>query len=123
VAQHRIYRSSAPVASHFREATCAEVNCEHYLAGWQTILPENDTDNADWIRHQSRLRFTETRSDGTVTFRFEPGQPCFSRNTHRVSLDRPHIFTVGNGYSGFSRREPAQWVDEMGNDLHRIKES
>ena len=87
MAQHRIYRSSAPVASHFREATCDEVNCEHYLAGWQTILPENDTDNADWIRHQSRLRFTETRSDGTVIAGSHVG------NLHNGSMKWAMIYT------------------------------
>ena len=114
------FRASAPPSTHFRAATCAEVDCTHYLGGWQTILADNDKDNAAWIRNYSGLQFTESRSDGTVTFTFAPGQPCFRRNEHRTSLDRPSIFTVNNG-QGFSRREPEQWVDEMGEQLHKLE--
>ena len=74
----------------------------------------------DWIRFESRLQFTETQDAELITFTFAPGQPCFRRNTHRISLDRPQIFTVNNG-RGFSRREPAQWVDDMGEQLNKLK--
>ena len=114
------YRASAPPSTHFRPATCAEVDCTHYLGGWQTILADNDKDNADWIRNYSGLHFTESRSEGTVTFTFAPGQPCFRRNQHLISLERPSIFTVNNG-RGFSRKEPDQWVDEMGEQLHKFE--
>ena len=117
---HQTYRASAPPATHFRGATCKEIDCPHYLAGWQTILPEADYDNVYWIQQVSGLRFTESRTEGLITFTFAPGQDCFRRNEHRISLDRPQIFTVNNG-RGFSRREPAQWVDEMGEQLHKLK--
>ena len=114
------FRASAPPSTHFRAATCAEVDCTHYLGGWQTILADNDKDNAAWIRNFSGLQFTESRSNGTVTFTFASGQPCFRRNEHRISLERPSIFTVNSG-QGFSRREPEQWVDEMGEQLHKLE--
>ena len=114
------YRASAPPSTHFRPATCAEVDCTHYLGGWQTILADNDKDNAAWIRNYSGLQFTESRSDGTVAFTFAPGQPCCRRNAPRISLERPSIFTVNSGL-GFSRREPDQWVDEMGEQLEKLE--
>ena len=30
-----------PHASHYRPATCAEVDCSHYLNGWQTVVDES----------------------------------------------------------------------------------
>ena len=113
------YRASAPSASHFRAATCKEVDCSQYLAGWKTVLPLGH-EHVDWIRHESRLRFIESQDADLITFTFAPGQSCFRRNEHRISLDRPHIFTVNNG-RGFSRREPAQWVDDMGEQLNKLK--
>ena len=113
------FRASAPPSTHFRPATCKEVDCTHYLGGWQTILP-TDHQHLEWIRHHSGLHFTESRSDGTVTFTFPPGQPCFRRTEHRISLERPSIFTVNNG-RGFSRREPDAWVDEMGEQLEKLE--
>jgi len=114
------FRASAPPATHFRPATCAEVDCTHYLGGWHTILPTGAHTTLEWIRHESGLQFTESQEDDLVTFTFAPGQSCFRRNQHRISLERPSIFTVNSGL-GFSRREPDQWVDEMGEQLHKLE--
>tara|TARA_Y100001951_G_C11297545_1_gene276734 strand:- start:4475 stop:4750 length:276 start_codon:yes stop_codon:yes gene_type:complete len=90
------------------------------MKGWKTILPVGHP-YIQWIQYESGLRYKETRKeDNTVEFLFYAGQQCFRRELHRKSLDRPHIFTVNNG-RGFSRREDAQWVDEMGEQLHRLK--
>ena len=116
---HQIYRASAPPSTHFRAATCKEVDCHEYLAGWKTVLP-SDHEYLGWIRHESGLRFTESQEAGLTTFLFAAGQACFRRSGHTISLDRPHIFTVNNG-GRFSRREPAQWVDEMGEQLNKLR--
>jgi hypothetical protein len=115
------YRASAPKATHTRAATCKEVDCHEYLAGWKTVVSVN-LPEIGWIRHESGLRFTESREGKLITFLFAPGQACFSRNkaSHRIALNRTHIYTVNNG-RGFSRREPAQWVDEMGEQLYKLR--
>lgn len=113
------YRATAPKATHTKSATCKEVDCYEYLTGWKTMLP-HDHEYLGWIRHESRLRFTESQEAGLVTFLFAPGQECFLRNKHRIALNRTHIYSVSNG-RGFSRREPDQWVDEMGEQLHKLE--
>ena len=123
------FRASAPPSTHYREATCIEVDCEKLRIGWHTVkpkkmIPDQWIEFADFMRrNESRMRFKEYQDkNGDSAFFYFPGQICFEGRTrkHRISLERPSIFTVNNG-RGFSRREPDAWVDEMGEQLHKLE--
>lgn len=76
--------------SHWREASCAEVDCPHYLGGWRTVVGSNSA-QAGYIRHNSNRAFTETKTDdGVSAFVFSAGQRCFRE--HKMPLDRPAHF-------------------------------
>jgi hypothetical protein len=122
----RTFMIRAPLETHWRPATCAEVDCPHYLGGWDSIIDETDPDlgqaQAHHIRHDSGRRFTEERNAvGLTIFHFEPGQTCFDAATHRTLLGRPELFIVREGDSrGNPRGTPARvhqtpdnWVEEF----------
>ena len=82
---------------HWREASCEEVGCVNYMAGWKTILPSNDMANITLIRG-SRLEFREEREDGLVVFVFPPGQECFTGQGggHKVAVGRDPLLSKDN---------------------------
>lgn len=120
----------APRATHFRPATCAEVDCPMHLDGWQSVIDESTElgqEQAYYIRNGSRRRFTEDRNlmPGVTVFVFEAGQTCFRQ--HEQRLDRPELFIVrGGDWRGNptgERRQHANgddWVDEFANHQDRL---
>lgn len=97
VTAYKTYGMAFPKQTHTRPATCAEVDCQAYENGWKTVVP-SDSPQAEYIRAKSERHFTETSPDaGLIEFVFPPGQRCFAADQHRVSLERPGIFTVRGG--------------------------
>jgi hypothetical protein len=102
----------------WERATCAEVDCEHWRLGWDTILPNLDP-RADYIRHESGRRFTETVVENGVRFHFPPGQECFAASTHRRQANRPELYILQTGdwraRLGKPRiyDRPDQWADDF----------
>ena len=129
------YAIKSPRSTHTRPATCEEVGCKPYLAGWITVVPKGTQQEATvrsllgrhaadgLVRHAKE----ETSSGDTVaTFRFEAGQPCFRASTHRVSLERPELYLVRGGdwraNTGLIRRhtKPEHWVENMQETLDAV---
>lgn len=100
VGSMKTYQVVAPRSTHFREATCAEMNCPNYMHGWMTEIDESSElgqSQAYYIRNSSGRHFTENRNvrPGLTVFTFEAGQKCFS--THQTRLEKPEIFLVKGG--------------------------
>lgn len=110
----------------WRDATCAETGCPHYLYGWTTTLnmtPSNGTpqDNhrlsqmqarAYYIRSQSNRAFTELADGYTFTYRFEAGQKCFK--PHRLPVERDPLFACKSGLQGhWQQMEFTQFFDSF----------
>lgn len=97
----KTYGILAPASTHFRVATCAEIDCPPHLYGWTTTVDERTElgqSQAHYIRKQSGRRFTETRNAlGLTEFTFEAGQKCFKAGDHQARLERPEIFVVRDG--------------------------
>lgn len=101
----------------WRKATCAEVDCEHYLNGWVTICDNTPLgqQQAHYIRTNSNREYVEgsitshvddngntvrewsplTRPDQPAAFKFPAGQPCFT--AHKLRTNKPGIYLVRNG--------------------------
>lgn len=126
----RTYAIASPLATHWRQATCAEVDCERYRGGWQSVCDER-TDvgarRAYRIRHDRSRKHTEHKDPGGVTvFKFPPGQRCFAWQEHRIQY-RPEIYVVRDGDwrgnpSGWSRRHtrPDDWVCDFAEHQDRL---
>lgn len=119
------YQIAAPAKTHWRDASCAEVDCGAWLHGWRTVVDEATdlgASQAYYIRHDSGRGFTEVRQpDGLTAFTFEAGQRCFS--PHRIQA-RPEFFVVRHGdwrRSTIDRvhTRPVDWVEDFA--LHQDK--
>lgn len=132
----QMYKTHAllqPLATHWRRATCAEVDCPRYLNGWKSVLDMGSQDGqncAAWIRHMSGLHFTEeVTGPGELTFRFPAGQMCARADRHRLPIGRPPVMLVrGGDYrgnpSGFKRifGKAEDWRDDLGEHLDVLRE-
>jgi hypothetical protein len=124
VSAYKTFGIAAPPATHWRPATCAEVDCPHYLHGWKTIVPA-DSDLSKLIRHSGR-RFSYQSDGKLITYVFEAGQPCFRASQHLVRLDREEIFLARSGDwradlgDRYVYERPDQWTDDFANHQDRI---
>lgn len=121
-----------PRSTHFRRATCAEVECPHMVTGWVTTVDEATelgAMQAHYIRREAGRSFTEARGeDGLTSFTFPAGQPCFRQADHRISLEREPIFVRREGdHRGNPRAAEArvfaradQWVDDFASHQDRL---
>lgn len=114
------YAALQPPTSHWRPATCAEVDCQPYLHGWETSrTPDGLPLSPDQVEQVRALRglyhFVETRDEeGVAVFTFPPGQPCFRAAFHRVPLERPAVLLARRGFGPARRYDRAdQWFEDM----------
>lgn len=132
-ASYKTYEVRAPRSSHFRRATCAEMDCPHHLGGWKTTVDER-TDlgkaQAHYIRKESGRRSTEHRDEhGMTVFTFEAGQECFQSQNHYTRLERDEIFLVRDGDwrgnprgTGARRHNADTWLDDFANHQDALAE-
>jgi hypothetical protein len=132
VQAYRTYAVAAPAATHWRRATCVEVECGAWARGWRTVLDMADAEQANralYIRTMSGRRFTEARTGPSeVTFSFPPGQPCFRAAEHRVRTARPELYVVRAGDwrgnpTGWKRQHtrPEHWVEDFAENQDALR--
>jgi hypothetical protein len=128
VSAMQTYAFVQSLPSHWRPATCAEVDCPHYLNGWETRVPVGSelTEMARSLKGQ--WSFVETREDAEAVFTFPPGQPCFRASEHRISLERDPVALVRGGDwrgnpTGFRRVHVRldDWVEDFAEHQDAIK--
>jgi len=123
----KTYTVSAPLPTHWREATCEEAGCQAYQHGWMTAVDETSDlgqRQAAYIRQHAGRRFAETRTATHTEFTFEPGQRCFA--VHQVPLERDPLFLVRMGdWRGYGttrvHQRPGDWVEDMQENLDRVR--
>lgn len=87
----------APPATHWRPATCAEVECKHYEHGW-TLRTAGLPDAMVMAARHSGRNYTEVPAEeGGSVLTFKPGQPCFRASEHRIRLEREPLYVKRNG--------------------------
>lgn len=127
---YQTFQISMPLESHWRRATCAEVDCPQYLNGWRVRLePLSEEDR--WAIHRSGLKYDRLDvAEGETWLIFEAGQPCFASSEHRAPIGRPELFIVkGGDWRGNPRGDVRQhkraedWVDQFANHQDRLKQA
>ena len=94
----RTFQIDQPLDTHFRRATCAEVECTAHASGWVMGFDLTDPEKAAaarWIRDHSGRTFSASLTQGRVVLTFPAGQTCFAK--HRVPLEREPFYVVRNG--------------------------
>jgi hypothetical protein len=130
---YKTYGMSMPLATHWRKATCDEVNCTAYLKGWVTTV-DLDTElgrkQYELITHDKERRYSMQRPSLTlVKFVYGPGFPCFARSQHRLPLERPaRLYVAGGDFRGNPLGIPARvhkraedWVEDFSIHQDRLK--
>ena len=124
--QHfKTYEVSRPRSTHFRLATCAEVDCPNRARGWKSIIDVSTSlgqKQASYIRLHSGRAFEATGHGEMITFTFPAGQNCFSE--HMVPLDREPVFRKLDGdwrhYSNAQQLRARDWLDDFGEHQERL---
>ncbi|HEX3647272.1 MAG TPA: hypothetical protein VHV49_02535 [Pseudonocardiaceae bacterium] len=129
------YSIATPRATHWRTATCAEVECAEFVHGFESIVDESTERGqaqAHYIRHDNTRAHVEQRgwSGPSMTlFTFPPGTPGFGHR-HQVPNGRPELFTRRQGDwrgcpnpSATVRFRSAQsFVDDSGERFENIRD-
>lgn len=128
------YSMLYPLASHWRKASCAEVECDHYRLGWDSVVDTSTPlgrDQYDYMHRDRTRSFTETREGPfLVRFHYGPGNKPFAgpRHEHTIKIGRPPLMVVREGdWRGNPRgTEPVvhasaeNWVDDFATHQDRL---
>lgn len=129
---YKTYQILAPKQTHFRPATCEEVECKAYVNGWKSTVDtttELGQKQYYYITKQSGRKFTMQKlPQGLVEFEFAAEQTCFAASTHQIRLDRPEIFVVRDGdHRGNPRRtapikhqNASDWVEDFAEHQQKL---
>ena len=117
---YQTYTIAVPLATHWRPATCAEVDCPEYLNGWQLRAEGLSEQDLHLATHCGRKYQRVSVAAGETWLVFEAGQPCFKTTQHRIRVERDERYIVrGGDYranpGGDIRETTASgWVDDFG---------
>lgn len=127
------FEVDAPLATHWRAATCEEVECAAWMQGWTTDVPSDHPDEIRMLKaYEKEIRSggitATTTPEGLMRYSFPAGTPCFRRIYHRLPLERDAIFTVRSGdHRGTDGvicqyNNGAEWVDAFANHQSKISD-
>jgi hypothetical protein len=119
-----------PLSTHFRKATCAEVDCPQYTNGWKIRVEQLPPELLHAARTSGR-RYRELHVSEDETYLiFEAGQACFQESTHRKRLDREEIFLRRDGDSRGNptgnrviHTSPGAWADDFGEHQNKLSDA
>jgi hypothetical protein len=123
----RTYTITAPIATHWRKASCEEYECDEFLNGFVLTIDtttELGQRQLHYVRHdRSRNGSVQNVGPGVVKVFYPPGTMCWEpiKSTHRVPIGRPPYFLVhGGDWRGDPRgigrlvhRRPSDWVEDF----------
>ena len=116
------YQITWPKDTHFRKATCEEVECPHFIKGWITRVvigsPQDQYIKQDKTRNQVGVK----TSEGQIDYYYEPGQQCF--RTHTTKVERAPFFTLNqpgreSGRLIRSNMDFDRWTDGFNEESYR----
>lgn len=123
----------APKPTHWRDATCEEVDCQYMARGFRLSVDETKQvgqANAAKLRKDPQRSPKEYRDEfGMTIFEYPSGTRCMGKHTKR--LDLPEIFTVrGGDHRGNPKRTPVRthtkaefWVEEFAEVQDKINKA
>lgn len=121
---YKTYEIMSPLPTHFRPATCREIECAGYVNGWKTTVLPGTPEHAQVLALKGRYSFTGPvrNADGTETFDFSAGQQCFRRSQHRIPVGREPLYVVRDKHADTRVRQyrTEDWVDDFANHQQGI---
>lgn len=131
---YKSYSMLFPLRTHWRKASCAEVECDHYVMGWDTVVDtatELGRQQYDYLHGDRTRSFTETKEGYTlVKFHYGPGNRPFAgpRHDHVIKIAREPLMVVRDGdWRGNPRgteplihRNAENWADDFATHQNRL---
>lgn len=124
---YRTFGASSPLKTHYRPATCQEVNCQAYANGWSFDVAVLSKAAYYKVTHAGKHYRKVTLSPTQQYLVFSPEQPCF--DSHVVPLDRPEILYTGRGDWRIFNRNHArviksadEFADRFGTHVQLLRE-
>lgn len=123
------YQLHAPFSTHWRKATCEEFGCLAHRNGWRVNVSALPPQKVHAAMNSGRRYSVLDLGPGEKYLVFEPGQPCFQSDSHRLRVERPEIFVARGGdyrrYVGShrqfkGRRGAADWVESFAENQGRL---
>lgn len=127
-AAYKTYEIRSPLTTHFRPATCAEVDCPQYLNGWRTRIETLTPELLRAARNSGRHYTVQQIAQGESYLVFQAGQPCFAAARHQKRMDRPPLYLVRDGdHRGNPRgtkarlhQRPENWVEDFADHQQKL---
>lgn len=94
---YKTYSITAPLATHFRPATCEEVGCPDHAKGWRVRVEGLSPEFLHAAKTSGRKYAELPVAAGETWLVFEAGQSCFRASLHRAPVGRPELFIVRDG--------------------------
>lgn len=124
----KTFQVVSPPATHWRPATCEEVECEQYRHGWRVRVEGLTEADVHTATHCGRVFTVQHVAEGETWLVFRAGQPCFRASQHKVRVDRPELYFVRDGdWRGNPRgtrprqhTRPDHWVEEFGEHQQNL---
>lgn len=127
VQDYKTYQVMSPLSTHWRPATCIEINCPDYLNGWRVRIEGLPVEMVHAARTTGRKYVELDVSENEHWFIFEAGQPCFRASEHRALLDKQEIFIARDGDfrgnpTGNVRKhtDPSFWLEDFAEHQDRL---
>lgn len=110
------FRIALPAATHRVAASCADVDCTHYLGGWATVAAVGSPQE-EYIRNRSQRRWRVEQTSPTIlTFIFEAGQRCFREHTR---LNGREPFYLHETAEGRRVHRPQDFIEHAHQEIGR----
>lgn len=124
---YKTFQIAAPLSTHWRPATCEEVQCPNYVNGWQVRVEGLAEEDLYLATHCGRSWQRASVALGETYLVYAAGQPCFRSSSHRVRVEREERFVVtGGDWRGNPRQErrehlnAADWQEDMAGHLDQL---
>lgn len=120
---YQTFRIKQPLRTHFRRATCVEVDCERYRHGFKIHTdPRTQVGQRQaFLIRESGTRHTAVKMpDGMVDYLFAPGTMCFERHYRSLFREPLTAITRGDWRTPRDRRQPR--IMPAGEWLSRFEE-
>lgn len=121
----KVFQATWPKSSHWRAATCEEVECPHYVLGWVTRVIIG-SDNDMYIRADRKRKYKVAKEGEFHAYYFEAGQQCFraEAGAHYMRLERGPWLTINalNRHPSRLERdamEAERWQNDFNEESYR----
>lgn len=123
---YKSYRFLKPRKTHWRRATCEEVECKFYRDGWRFPLMGATQQQIHDATHSGRSYKLVQVSPNEQYLEFAPGQPCWNAHKHELPIEREPIYLRQCGdfrqYMGrpYQHKNIEFWIEDMQEHQDKI---